>query len=190
MNHKRLQITKVAQKYKCQPNTIHQTFTAAGVITFAALTWLGALIRVPLPFTPVPITLQTLFVLLSGALLGKKYGPYSQLVYIAGGCLGLPVFSGGGSGLLYLLGPTGGYFAGFVMASFVTGLLLEKRRNFLLTLLSMTIATMLIYLCGIVWLNVIGVMNVRQSLFLGIAPFIIGDSLKLLLATLICYEKR
>ncbi len=161
----------------------------AGVITFAALTCLGAFIRIPLPFTPVPITLQTFFVLLSGALLGKKYGSYSQILYVTIGSFGLPVFSGGGGGLLYLLGPTGGYLVGFAAASFVTGFLLEKKRSFLFVLFSMFAATMLIYLGGVIWLNIIS-RSWRQSFFLGISPFIIGDCLKALLAALICYEKK
>ena len=77
-----------------------------GVLTFVILTSLGAFVRIPLPFSPVPITLQTFFVLLSGALLGSNLGTISQLSYLLLGASGLPVFTGAGSGLFYLLGPT------------------------------------------------------------------------------------
>ncbi|MDP3765716.1 MAG: biotin transporter BioY [Nanoarchaeota archaeon] len=94
---------------------------------FAALTAAVAWFKIPLPFTPVPITLQTLVVLLSGAMLGPYYGALSMAVYIAVGAIGLPVFAGGASGIGVLLGPTGGYLFSYPIASFVTGKMLEKK---------------------------------------------------------------
>ncbi|MCH7819743.1 MAG: biotin transporter BioY, partial [Candidatus Marinimicrobia bacterium] len=83
---------------------------------FALLTALGALIRIPLPFTPIPITLQTFFVLLAGAMLGSKRGTLSQMVYVFAGAAGIPIFAGMSSGLALLAGPTGGFLAGFLLA--------------------------------------------------------------------------
>ena len=92
------------------------------IAAFACLTAVAARASIPLePFSPVPITLQTLAVLLSGALLGSRAGASSQLVYIAGGVAGLPIGAGGNSGIPWLTGPTGGYAIGFVAAAFVTG---------------------------------------------------------------------
>src|SRR3712207_1750584 len=88
---------------------------------FAALTAACAWFKVPLPFTPVPITLQTLAVLLSGAMLGAYYGALSMIIYLILGAIGLPVFAGGGSGFGSLLGPTGGYLLSYPIASFVVG---------------------------------------------------------------------
>lgn len=95
---------------------------------FAAFTAAVAWFKIPLPFTPVPITLQTLAVLLSGAMLGPYYGALSMIVYLALGALGLPVFAGGSSGIGALLGPTGGYLFSYPLASFVVGKMLEKKK--------------------------------------------------------------
>src|SRR5437899_7752418 len=91
------------------------------VIGFALLTCAGAKITIPLPFTRVPATLQTLPVLLAGALLGARAGAASQALYVGLGIAGLPVFALPGTGPGYLLGPTGGFLVGFVVAAFVTG---------------------------------------------------------------------
>src|SRR3989338_3067524 len=95
---------------------------------FAAFTAAVAWFRIPLPFTPVPITLQTLAVLLSGAMLGPYYGALSMIIYLALGAIGLPVFAGGSSGIGALLGPTGGYLLSYPIAAFVIGKMLEKKK--------------------------------------------------------------
>ena len=95
---------------------------------FAALTAAVAWFKIPLPFTPVPITLQTLMVLLSGAMLGSYYGALSMITYLILGAIGLPVFAGGSSGVGALLGPSGGYLFSYPIASFVIGKMLEKRK--------------------------------------------------------------
>ena len=100
----------------------------------AALISAGAFFYIPLG--PVPITLQDFFVAISGFVLGARYGAFAVLLYIAGGIVGLPVFSGGRSGLGHILGPTGGYLAGFVFLAFFTGfagqviLRMEKKHSF------------------------------------------------------------
>ena len=102
---------------------------AVGV--FIALTTLSAFVRIPLPFTPVPLTLQTFFVLLSGALLGRQLGAFAQAAYMFLGLTGQQVFTGTGCGSLYLLGPTGGYIIGFVLAAFFAGSFLDKENSFM-----------------------------------------------------------
>ena len=94
---------------------------------FAALTGAVAWFKIPLPFTPVPITLQTLMVLLSGAMLGAYYGALSMIIYLLLGAIGLPVFAGGSSGVGALLGPTGGYLFSYPVAAFVIGFMLQKK---------------------------------------------------------------
>ncbi|HOU37192.1 MAG TPA: biotin transporter BioY, partial [Candidatus Omnitrophota bacterium] len=93
----------------------------AAASIFMSLTVLSGFIRIPVPMSPVPVTMQTFFVLLSGAWLGGPLASASQIGYLALGILGAPVFSSFGSGFLYLAGPTGGYMAGFVLAAFITG---------------------------------------------------------------------
>ena len=95
---------------------------------FAALTGAVAWFKIPLPFTPVPITLQTLMVLLSGAMLGAYYGALSMITYLILGAIGLPVFAGGSSGVAALLGPSGGYLFSYPVAAFVIGYMLQKKK--------------------------------------------------------------
>ena len=107
---------------------IDRTATRAiGLFCFIILTALGAYVRIPLPFTPVPITLQTFFVLLSGAVLGRKWGSASQMGYLLLGIVGLPVFAGAGAGFAYLFGPTGGYIIGFIVASWLVGRIIHQK---------------------------------------------------------------
>ena len=95
----------------------------------AALVAVLAWVSVPLPISPVPVTLQTLGVLLAGGLLGRLYGPVSVAVYVFVGLVGVPVFAGGASGIGELVGPRGGYLIGFVLAAFVMGLTVEGVRS-------------------------------------------------------------
>ena len=98
---------------------------------FASLTAVGASIHVPLPFTAIPITLQTLFIYVAGALLGSRLGALSQSLYVLMGIMGLPVFAGWRSGFEVLMGPTGGYILGFIPGAYVIGKLVELSQAFL-----------------------------------------------------------
>jgi biotin transport system substrate-specific component len=119
---------------------------ALSISALAVLTAIGA--HVEIPHQPVPFTLQTFFVLLAGALLGKRNGALSQMMYLAAGLAGLPVFSSGALGLAKLIGPTGGYLLGFPVAAFVVGYLLESRTQFMWALLSMCIGALVIFSLG------------------------------------------
>jgi len=123
------------------------------VSLFVALTAIGSFMTFPL--YPVPITLQTFFTYLAGAILGSRLGALSQLVYVLLGCIGLPVFAGGKAGLGVLLGPTGGYLTGFIFSAFVIGGLCEAKQNpsFVWILTSMIIGTAVIYAVGAVQLS-------------------------------------
>jgi len=101
----------------------HSTLALVMIAMFAALTAIGAFIKIPLPI--VPFTLQIVFVFLAGCLLGSRNGFYSQLVYIGVGLVGLPVFTQGG-GITYVLQPTFGYLIGFALAAYVIGMILER----------------------------------------------------------------
>lgn len=144
---------------------------------------LSAQIVFRLPFSPVPITGQTLSVLLVGALLGSRRGMLSLLAYLAEGAAGLPVFSGGGAGLIWFLGPTGGYLLAFVPAAFVTGWLAERGwdRRVATTMLLMLAGNVVIYVGGLSWLGL--QVGFDRALPLGLYPFIVGDVAKSLLAT-------
>ena len=171
---------------------VSRTFVrAALVVSFVALTALGAYVRIPLPFSPVPITLQTFFVILGGAVLGKKFGSFAQASYLGLGLLGMPIFQSYGAGLLHIAGPTGGYLAGFIPASFIVGAIINMRRNstsFFHIILSMSFGLLFIYACGISWLIIGYKLTFVKALSLGFIPFIPGAILKLITASWI-YSK-
>jgi len=157
---------------------------------FAALTAVGAYIEIPLPFSPVPLTLQVFFVLLAGSMLKSKWGGMSILVYLLLGIAGLPVFSGGGSGLGFLLGPTGGYLIGFVPAAYLIGWLLEAaekhgKPGILTYALSMGAGVLVLYTCGTVQLMFVAELGLKAALLLGALPFIPGEIIKTTVAAYI-----
>ena len=157
------------------------TLVAAGSILVA----LSARIAFPLPFSPVPVTGQTLAVLLVGVLLGSVRGGVSLLFYLAQGVAGLPVFAAGSAGVAYLLGPTGGYLLGFVAAAFLTGLLAERGwdRRTGTTLAAMFLGTVAIYALGLAWLALF--VKAGNVLVLGLYPFIPGAVVKIVAAALL-----
>lgn len=146
---------------------------------FAALTAIGAYIYIPLPISPVPITLQMFFTFMAGGLLGKKYGFFSQLIYVLIGAIGLPVFAGGSGGFGILFGPTGGYVLGFIAAGYIAGI---SKDTFISKLLYMLLALTVIYLMGTTRLMMVVQVDFIKALTMGVTPFIIGDLLKVTLA--------
>jgi len=154
---------------------------------FAALTAAVAPFKIPLGFTPVPITLQTLVVLMSGAMLGPYYGALSMILYIVVGALGLPVFAGGGSGIGALLGPTGGYLFSYFIAAFAIGKVLQMRKKpkYVDYVVAMIVGTIIIYVLGAGWGMVVTGLGVTAILAGWVLPFIIGDTIKLLAAAYI-----
>jgi biotin transport system substrate-specific component len=152
---------------------------------FAAMTAIGAYMKIPIG--PVPITFQVLFVFLAGSILGKKWGPLSMIVYILLGVAGLPVFAGGASGIGVLFGPTGGYIIGFVIAAFVIGMLTERVKSAGLVLNSfyMIIGLIIIYTLGAAQLMIEAQLEPIEAVISGVAPFVIGDLISILIAAYI-----
>jgi biotin transport system substrate-specific component len=152
---------------------------ASGVGAFAVLTALGAAIRIPLPGTPVPLTLQTLFVLLAGAALGPLWGSSSQALYLALRAAGVAGVAASGTGQAVLGGPTAGYLGGFVLAAAVTGWLTDRGPRHLAWLLfSMLIGAVGVHACGLAWLVWGCRLPVAAALLQGVCPFLVGDLLK------------
>jgi biotin transport system substrate-specific component len=152
-----------------------------GALFTAAL----AQVKIPLPFTPVPLTGQTFAVLLLGATLGATRGAASMALYIALGALGLPVFAGGASGIAYLAGATLGYLVGFVVAAYVIGLMAERglERSMRTSVIPFLVGTILIYICGVAWLTIL-LGSLSKAITAGLLPFLIGDAIKLIAASL------
>jgi biotin transport system substrate-specific component len=164
----------------------------AGWLRDVILILLGALlvavlaqIEIPLPFTPVPITGQTFGVLLVGAALGSKRGAASLVSYLAMGMMGLPFFAGGAHGLDIVIGATGGYLIGFVIAAYVIGLLAERglERSVRTSLIPFLIGMIVIYVCGLSWLTIV-LGSFSEAIAAGLLPFLVGDVIKLLAASL------
>ncbi|MFM8992629.1 MAG: biotin transporter BioY [Actinomycetota bacterium] len=155
---------------------------------FALFTAALAQVRIPLGFTPVPITGQTLAVLLAGATLGAWRGAGSQLLYWLLGMVGLPFYSNGTGGWEVATGPTMGYLVGFILAAAVVGRLAEYRhdRRVLTSVAAMTMGSMIIYVCGAAWLAInLGIplaTGEQNAIALGVTPFLVGDVIKMCLA--------
>ena len=160
-----------------------------GIALFAAFTALTARVAVPLPFTPVPVTLQVMAVLLAGLVLGPRGGAISQLAYLAPIAAGLPL-DARGLGPAALLGPTAGYLLGFAPAAFVAGWLVERlwatRTGRLAAAL---VGVAVIYACGLAWLAP-SAGNLRTAWTLGAAPFILVDLGKALVAAAVAEGGR
>lgn len=152
------------------------------ILAGGLLVALFAQIRIPLPFTPVPITGQTFAVLLVGAALGARRGAASLTLYLLGGTLGLPVFAGGAAGLARLVGPTGGYLVGFLPAALLVGSLAERGldRRWLSALPLFLVGQTIIYITGVAWLSTF--MGWQAAVVGGLWPFIALDLVKVALA--------
>lgn len=142
--------------------------------------------KLQIPFYPVPMTLQPLAALLIGVTCGWRLGAATVALYLAQGAMGLPVFAGSperGIGLAYMLGPTGGYLLGFMLAAAVTGWLAERGwdRRLLPTLAMLTLGMAVIYLPGVLWLGALLGWD-KPILALGVYPFLLGDAVKIALA--------
>lgn len=165
--------------------------TAAGILCFALLTGAGSFIRIPLPFSPAPITLQTFFVLSAGMLLGGGAGSASQFLYLVFGAAGFSVFSCGGAGALYFCGPTGGYLPGFVLAALISGAVARRAHSFAGVLCGCLAGSAIILACGAIWLSFVTGISFRAAAAAGALPFIPGDILKSLAAAAVfCRFKK
>lgn len=179
-------------RYRYGADVGRKTALAVG---FAVLTGVAAQLRIPLPFTPVPITLQTFAVLLTGIALGARWGGASQAIYVAGGVAGAPWFAGMGAGLGTVVGPTGGYLVGFVLAAALVGHLTDRHllaRRFTVLVGVLCVANfVVIYGVGLPWL--FGWLTLASGatptpmelLTMGLFPFVPGDLVKLLAAAVV-----
>jgi biotin transport system substrate-specific component len=157
--------------------------SVALVVAFSLFIALSAQVVIPLPFTPVPITLQTFAVLLTGALLGSRLGALALVAYLIEGAAGLPFFRGGNGGWLYLaVSPTAGYLLAYPLAAFLTGWLAERGwdKKFLTAAAAIGLGSLVILFGG--WLGLLRFYSAEQAFALGVAPFIVGDILKIALA--------
>jgi biotin transport system substrate-specific component len=154
--------------------------------TFVVLIAIGA--QIEIPNQPVPFTMQTFFVLLAGALLGKRDGAISMSFYLLLGSIGLPVFSGGAFGLAKIIGPTGGYLLSFPIAAFAVGYLTRLRSEYWWMLVSMFTGSLIIFSLGTIQLNFLYLHNWMNSFQVGFLIFSWWDGIKILGAATIAYS--
>ncbi|WP_026478946.1 biotin transporter BioY [Alkaliphilus transvaalensis] len=155
------------------------------VALFAALTAVSSQIAVPVPFSPVPFTMQVVAVCLAGGILGRKLGSLSIIIYLLLGAIGLPVFAHFSSGLHILVGPTGGFLLSFPLAAYVIGSITEKKITYLRTTIAMLLALILIYGIGLIQFKYVTSMTWEQSFLLAVANYIIPDLIKIVLTSAI-----
>ena len=162
---------------------------AGAVLFVTVLTAIAAQISVPLPFTPVPFTFQPMVVLVGAAALGSRLGMASQILYLALGIAGLPVFAASPllpQGAARLIGPTGGYLMSYPLAAFVAGSLAERGfdRRYLTAVLAMVCGLAVVFAGGLLWLTIASrpAGGFSAALAAGFLPFIVPDLLKILVA--------
>ena len=167
----------------------------AALLRGAALALLGTLVlaisaKVEVPFYPVPMTLQTLAVLTLGALLGARLAAATVVLYLAEGLAGLPVFAGAVAGPAYLVGPTGGYLVGFLIAAALVGGLAERgwTRGWPLALAAMTLGHLVIFAAGYAWLA--PMLGAGKAWAVGVVPFAAATLVKTLLAAALAIAAR
>lgn len=155
---------------------------AALVVVGSLLLWLSAKIKVPL--FPVPVTMQTAVLFLIGIAYGPRLGMATALLYLAEGAIGLPVFAGTperGIGLVYMVGPTGGYLMSFVAIAGITGWFAQRYRHWAMIALGILVAIIVNYTLGVAWLA--RFVGLETAITAGVLPFLLPDLVKLALAT-------
>jgi len=173
---------------RARPRGLQAAERAGGVAFVTILTAVAAQISVPLPFTPVPFTFQPMVVLIGAAALGARLGAASQVLYLALGLAGLPVFAASSvlpPGAARLLGPTGGYLMSYPLAAFVAGALAERGfdRRYWTAVIAMACGLAVIFAGGVFWLAAfVQARGLAAALAVGFYPFIVGDFVKLLIA--------
>ena len=165
-----------------RPSSRARAFALDAGLVIAGATIVALLAQVEIPLWPVPITGQTLGVIVVGAALGAWRGAAALTTYMLVGLAGLPVFAGGG-GLAYMAGPTGGYLLGFLLAAVALGWLAERgwARSVPSTLAAMLVGTAIIFACGIAWLGTL--IGLRGAIGAGLVPFLLSEAVKIALAT-------
>ena len=150
---------------------------------FAAITAICSQITLPLPFTPVMVSLGTFGIMLTSSLCSVKYkygGFVSVVIYIGLGAVGMPVFQGFKGGLAVLIGPTGGYIVGYLLMAIVIGFIHSDKK--FINILALLLANIVLYICGTLWFMLSTGSGLLHTLTLCVFPFLLGDLVKLIVA--------
>ena len=165
-------------------NSRTRQITLIGLMT--AITCILAPLSIPLPFSPVPISLTNLVIFISVFILGMKDATISFLIYLLLGSVGLPVFASFHAGLSVLAGPTGGYLIGFIFLALIQGFAMKYfDRKLIPTIIGMLIGMAVCYIFGTVWLAKLMSLSFKEGLFMGVIPYLPGDAVKIIIAVIV-----
>ena len=167
-----------------RPERTRISASAALACLFTALCCAGAYISIPIPIGPVPLALTNFFAILGGLLLGPIWGGVSAALYLIIGALGFPVFAGGRGGLAHLAGPTGGYLLGYIVGAALAGFI-ARRRSVLRSSLGALFGFAVVLALGALGLRLMAGLGWIKALAAGVLPFLPGDSIKAVLATIL-----
>lgn len=168
-------------RHKSKSNISEMTMIAL----MAALECILGPLALPIPISPVPISLTNLAVYFAVYTLGKNKGTISVFIYLMIGLTGLPVFSGFTGGLTKLVGPTGGYLLGFLFTAYISGIFIDSSNKRCMHFIGMLLGTMVCYMFGTVWLMLQMQMSFYAALSVGVFPFIVADLIKIFVITIL-----
>ena len=178
----------VGRKTKMEKTTAKHMSTAQMTVTalMTAITCILAPMALPIPISPVPISLTNLVIFFMAYILGMKLSVASYVLYLLLGTVGLPVFSGFSGGVGKLLGPTGGYLIGFIFLALISGLFVDKfPKNRILAVVGMIIGMAVTYIFGTEWLAIQLKMSFVAALSVGVIPYLAGDAVKIIIAIIV-----
>lgn len=156
------------------------------IALMTAVTCVLGPLSIPLPFSPVPISLTNFVIFLAIFVLGMKSGTISFIIYLLLGAIGVPVFSSFRGGLQVLAGPTGGYLIGFIFLALIMGFALEHfDRKLVPTIIGMIIGMAVCYAFGTVWLAKLLSLSFKEGLMMGVIPYLAGDAAKIIIAAIV-----
>ena len=156
------------------------------IALMTAVTCVLGPLSIPLPFSPVPISLTNFAIFLASFVLGMKSGTISFIIYLLLGAIGVPVFSSFRGGLQVLAGPTGGYLIGFIFLALIMGFALDHfDRKLVPTIIGMIIGMAVCYAFGTVWLAKLLSLSFKEGLMMGVIPYLAGDAAKIIIAAIV-----
>lgn len=156
------------------------------IALMTAVTCVLGPLSIPLPFSPVPISLTIFAIFLAIFVLGMKNGTISFIIYLLLGAVGVPVFSSFRGGLQVLAGPTGGYLIGFIFLALIMGFALDHfDRKLVPTIIGMIIGMAVCYAFGTVWLAKLLSLSFKEGLMMGVIPYLAGDVAKIIIAAIV-----
>lgn len=171
------------------------TLLKKALLVLAGTAFIAIAAQISIPFFPVPLTMQTLAILIVGMTFGSRLGAVTVIAYLLEGAAGLPVFANGGATLAYMFGPTGGFLLGFVALAYIAGLAAERSKSFGIMVAGAIVGSIVLYIPGVAWPMALAEMFGAEGKWVGssatsiwtywVSPFLLGDAVKAIIAAMI-----